>query len=120
MKTTIEWLDLAKAKHGLSDYALAPLLGVGRGQVSRYRNGHDFLSEEAALKLAALLELSNPAPVIASAHAERAKSAEVRAFWERFAAVAATVVMAVGVGAAPSPAQASPVASEATMYLMLI
>lgn len=106
MLTTIEWLDRAKAKHSLSDYALAPLLGVGRGQISRYRNGHDYLSDDAAIKLAALLEMENPAPIIASAHAERAKTAEARGFWERWAAVAAGVVLAVGVAGAPSPAQA--------------
>lgn len=30
MKTTIDWLDAAKQQHDLSDYALAPLLGVTR------------------------------------------------------------------------------------------
>lgn len=107
MRTTIQWLDLAKQKHGLSDYALAPMLGLSKSQMSRYRTGIDYLSDDAAIKLAALLEMDNPAPIIASAHAERAKTAEARGFWERWAAVAAGVVLAVGATAAPSPAQAS-------------
>lgn len=107
MKTTIDWLDAAKQQHALSDYALAPLLGVTRSQMSRYRNGHDYLSDDAALKLAALLGMQNPAPIIASAHAERAKTAEARGFWERWAAVAAGVLVAVGLTPTPSPAQAS-------------
>ena len=36
MKTTIDWLDAAKQQHDLSDYALAPLLGVTRSQLSRF------------------------------------------------------------------------------------
>lgn len=109
MKTTIEWLDAAKAKHNLSDYALAPRLGVGRGQISKYRTGRDFLSDDAALKLAELLELKSAQPIIASAHAERAKTDDARQFWERLAGVAAGVVLAVGVTGAPSPAQAETV-----------
>lgn len=107
MRTSIQWLDLAKQKHGLSDYALAPRLGITKSQMSRYRTAADYLSDDAAIKLAALLEMDNPAPIIASAHAERAKTAEARGFWERWAAVAAGVVLAVGAVAAPSPAQAS-------------
>lgn len=80
MKTTVQWLDLAKAKFSLSDYALAPRVGVGRGQISKYRNGIDFLSDDVAFRLAALLEI-DPAQIIASAHAEKARSSEARAFW---------------------------------------
>lgn len=107
MKTTIEWLDEAKAKHDLSDYALAPLLGVGRGQISRYRNGHDYLSDEAAIKLAELLGMKSPRAIIASAHAERAKSDDVRKFWERWAGVAASVMLGLSLTAmAPKDAMA--------------
>lgn len=107
MRTTPEWLDLAKQKHGLSDYALAPMLGISRSEMSNYRKQRAYLSDDVAIKLAALLGMDNPAPIIASAHAERAKTAEARGFWERWAAVAAGVVLAVGAVAAPSPAQAS-------------
>lgn len=109
MKTTIQWLDEAKKKHGLTDYAIAPKLGIGRGQVSKYRNGLDFLSDDAAIKLAALLDMESPAEIIASAHAERAKSEDVRAFWaqwaEKLSGVAASIFLASGLvgGLAASP-----------------
>lgn len=103
MKTTIQWLDEAKARHGLSDYALAPRLGVGKGQISRYRNGLDFLSDDAALKLAQLLEV-DPRLVIASAHAERSKSPEAREFWRRWAAAAVAAAAFIGGPGGPPPA----------------
>lgn len=109
MKTTIQWLDQAKAQHSLSDYSLAPKLGISRGQISRYRTGVDFLSDDAAIKLAALLGMESPAEIIASAHAERAKSEDVRAFWAQWAdklsGVAASIFLASGLvgGLAASP-----------------
>lgn len=123
MKTTVQWLDEAKAKHQLSDYALAPKLGVGRGQISRYRNGADFLSDDAAFKLAELLEI-DPAQIVASAHAERAKSTEAKAFWMQWAerlgsATAAAVVGVVLAGAPPSSQAAQRSAAESPVYIML-
>jgi transcriptional regulator with XRE-family HTH domain len=113
MKSTIDWLDAAKQQHDLSDYAIAPLLGVTRSQLSRYRKGHDYLSDDAAIKLAELLGMDDPSLIIASAHAERAKSPAAKAFWERWAAVAAGVVFAVGLGASPAPASAANSAQNA-------
>lgn len=106
---TTKWLDKAKEKHGLSDYALAPLLGISRSQMSKYRGGNDFLSDDSAIKLAALLGMQDASPIIASAHAERAKSDDVRAFWSQWAdklsGVAASIMLASGLmgglGASP-------------------
>ena len=121
MKTTIQWLDAAKQKHSLSDYSLAPRLGVGRGQISRYRNGLDYLSDDAAFKLATLLEI-DAAQIVASAHAERAKSGEARAFWmqwaERLGGVTAAFVVGVGLSSAPAPSQAAQSAGS-PVYIML-
>lgn len=108
---TTKWLDKAKEKMGgISDYALAPKLGLSRSQISNYRNGRDFLSDDAAMKLAELLEI-DPTQIIASAHAERAKSEPARAFWmqwaERLGGVTAAAVIGVGLSAAPAPAKAS-------------
>ena len=122
--STTKWLDKAKEHLGLSDYALAPLIGVSKSQMSRYRTGLDFLSDDAAIKLAELLGMDSPAQIIASAHAERAKSAEVREFWsawaERLGGIAAGVFLAVGMTVSP-PAPAAPVAQSANggMYIML-
>lgn len=106
---TTKWLDKAKTKLGVSDYALAPLLGISRGQMSNYRTGRDFLSDDVALKLADLLEMESAAQIIASAHAERAKSEDVRAFWatwaDKLSGVAASIFLASGLvgglGASP-------------------
>lgn len=81
MTSTVEFLDAVKARRGgISDYALAPILGITRAQVSKMRVGKDFLSDRTALKVAELLEME-PAAVVASAHAERAKTPEEKTFW---------------------------------------
>lgn len=109
MKTTIEWLDEAKKIKGLSDYALAPLLGLSRAQISRYRTGVDYLSESSAVKLAALIGV-DPLQVLASAAAERSKSDEVRAVWMKYAEALATFTGAMVLGtvlSAPVEARAA-------------
>lgn len=88
--TTIEYLDAIKAKAGISsDYALAKLLGFSLSAVSSYRHARRFLDDDAALSVAAALNL-HPFQVIADANAERAKTPEQRARWtgvmEKFAA----------------------------------
>lgn len=120
MKTTAQWLDAAKEKHSLSDYALAPKLGITRSQMSRYRNGADYLSDDAAMKLAELLEI-DPAQIIASAHAERAKSEPARAFWmqwaERLGGVTAAAVIGVTLSASPAPVKAA--GADSVYYVKL-
>ena len=99
MKTTVQWLDQAKTQHGLSDYALAPKLGISRSQMSKYRGGADFLSDDAAVLLAELLEV-NPIEIMASAHAERSKSEAAKAIWmqwaEKLGGVAVSVLLTAG------------------------
>lgn len=104
MKSTIQWLDAAKQMHSLSDYALAPKLGISRSQMSKYRGGADFLSDDAAIKMAELLGLDDAGQIIASAHAERAKSEQSREFWaqlaDRLQGVAVSVLLAAGLAGA--------------------
>lgn len=79
--TTIEYLDAIKAKSGISsDYALAKRLGFSLSAVSSYRHGRRYLDDDAALAVAAALDL-HPLQVIAAANAERAKTPEQRARW---------------------------------------
>lgn len=81
MATTIDFLDAVKArKHVVSDYALAPVLGITRAQVSRLRNGKDYFGDSTAIQVARLLEIE-PGYVAACAHAERAKSEDEKALW---------------------------------------
>ena len=89
MTTSIDFLDAVKARaHVASDYALAPILGVTRQQVSRFRNKVDYLGDSTAIQVAKLLEIE-PGYVMASCHAERAKTDDEKAAWvavlQRFA-----------------------------------
>lgn len=112
MNTTVEFLDAVKAKTGLpSDYAIAPVLGVTRSAVSKYRNGKDFLGEETALRVAHILDLE-PAAVLAAIQAEKAKTDEGKAAWkliyEKLGGIAASVAMAaILFPGSPTPASAA-------------
>lgn len=86
MKTTVEFLDAVKASKSVpSDYALAPVLGVTRSQISRFRNGKDYLGDSTAIRVAELLELP-PAFVVACVHAERSKEKAEFSLWQGIAA----------------------------------
>lgn len=110
MKTTIEWLDAARAASEIqSDYALAKALGITRGALSSLRNGRTHLADTTAVRIAELAGV-DPLAVIASAHIEReAKRPAVRQVWEdllrRVGSTALVAAVAIG-GAAPSPAEA--------------
>jgi hypothetical protein len=112
MQTTLTFLDAVKARHSVpSHYALAKKLGCTHQTVSKYRLRKDFLGDSTAIKVAELLEI-DPAIVIASAHAERAKKDDERAAWEsivrRLGGAAALVVVGLFALLAPPPANASP------------
>lgn len=82
MTTSSEFMDAIKQRHSIpSDYALAPVLGVTKQEISKLRNRKAFIGDTTALRVAELLSI-DPAQVIASAHAERAKRPEERAVWE--------------------------------------
>jgi len=110
MNTTLDFLDAVKAKHGInSDYALAPVLGVTRSAVSKYRNKLDYLSDKKALLVASLLEI-NSGIVLAAVHAEKSKNEQEKAawvsIWEKLGGVAAGLVVALVLGSAASPIEA--------------
>lgn len=85
MQTTVEFLDAVKEKHGIpSDNQLAIRLGSTRSSVSNYRGKKNYLEDEVAVKVAALLEI-DPAYVMACIHAEREKNQEVKKVWSRMA-----------------------------------
>lgn len=64
-----------------TDYRLAKVLGIKTQTLSRVRNRHGTLDNEAATKLAMLLQ-QDPMDVIALMEVARAKTPEKRAFWE--------------------------------------
>lgn len=82
MKTTVEYLDLVKAKLALpSDYALAKTLGVVTSSIIAYRNGRSAMGIEICMKVGEILQLDGHA-VYAQGQIERAKKPEIQAFWQ--------------------------------------
>lgn len=83
MKKTNDLLDAVKSRYGLpSDYALAAKLGMTRSMVSGYRHGKSRLGDDAALRVAELLEL-DAGFVFACMEAERAQTEAARKVWKR-------------------------------------
>lgn len=84
-KTTVEFLNAIKDKHGIqSNYALARKLGQTDTSIARWAHGKGSFSDETCLHVADLLEI-DPAYVVACIHAERAKHEAERNVWERIA-----------------------------------
>lgn len=110
MTTTTQYLDAVKSRTGAaSDYALAPIIGVTRAQISIYRKGSSFLGDETALKVAKILEIDSGI-VLAAVHAERAKGDGEKAAWkaifEKLGGLAASVVVGISLSS-PAPLQAA-------------
>ncbi|CAM2286221.1 HTH cro/C1-type domain-containing protein [Ralstonia mannitolilytica] len=113
-----KFLDDAIARHGLkNDTALAKLLGVRQNAVSQYRSGKRTMDNEMCLRVAQLLDMENPLPIIMAADLDRAERAGQRSLWEVFSPRMAhsgliTVLVALGLGVTnfvtPSPAEAAP------------
>jgi len=101
MKTSIEFISDLKIKSGIaSDYALAKLLGVTKVTISHYQNGKTLIGDATAMRVAELLDL-DPAYVVACIHAERAKHEGEKKLWERIAAMASGVTLALMLLSAP-------------------
>lgn len=123
MKTSIDWIDEAEKRLGLSDYAMAKRLGVSTAQMSRYRTGQRFLGDDVAVRLAELLGV-DPLPILAAAAAERATTDTARAAWARYAEGMATFTGAMVLGtllSAPIDARASTAQAQSSdpgLYIM--
>jgi transcriptional regulator with XRE-family HTH domain len=127
---TSEYLDAARSRAGIpSDYALAARLGVSRGAVSNWRVGRGFPEPLYAFRLAELADV-DPARLVADLELQRAErehrdatAAGWRSILQRISGAAAAVVMVAGLGAVPSPSQASGsqprVNPDSSLYIML-
>jgi len=122
MKYTDELLEALKAKTGKpSDYALArDVLHMSPSALLHARERG--LSDERAIEISGYLGLDAGA-VLASIHAERAKSASARKAWEKLAAtlragMVASVVFLVAAACAmfPTAARAATSAPDQTVY----
>lgn len=97
MKTTVQFLNAVKKKHGLkSNYALAKFMGQTETNISRWMNGKGALSDENAMQVADLLGIEQ-AYVVACIHAEREKIPSVKKMWEHTAEVLYGLAAAVAV-----------------------
>jgi len=95
MKTTKDFIELLKAKHGLkSNYAVAKFLNQTDTAVARWAHGKNSFSDETAMQFADLLDL-DPAYVVACVHAERAKLDAEKKLWERIATMSTGVTAAL-------------------------
>ncbi|WP_247539185.1 Cro/Cl family transcriptional regulator [Ralstonia pseudosolanacearum] len=112
------YLDAAIERHGLkNDSALAGQLGVVQSAISHYRTGRRSMDNEVCLRLAQLLEMDNPLPIIMAADMDRAERHGQHSLWEVFskrmassatAALLLVVVASATNFVAPSPAKAAP------------
>lgn len=95
MKPVWMYLDEAQERGiAVNDTDIAAKLGVTKASVCEWRKGRSAPGEDAAAKLAALLEKPE---VMAECAAARAKTPEGRRMWERLAKIAAAAVVVVAV-----------------------
>lgn len=89
MYTSVELLDMVKARYGIaSDYAAAKKLSLTRSFISKIRQGKSYFGLDTSLQIAELLEL-DPLKVIGSTRfeqAERAHDAQLKDLWQPYAA----------------------------------
>ena len=121
---TQEYLSAVKAKLGIStDYKLAKALGVSRQLASKYVLGKNVPGPLVAFRIAEILG-DQPSAVIADLEAERAekggKEAEAHEWHEIARRLAASILLAVGVGSFPNAdarlAQVEQPSQERTSY----
>ena len=113
-----KYLDEAIKRRGLkNDRALAEELGLVHSAISHYRTGRRSMDNEVCLRVAQLLDMDNPMPIIMAADMDRAERSGQRSLWEVFSPrmahsglVALLVSLGLGVTnfVTPSPAEAAP------------
>lgn len=75
---TTDYINAVKAKTDTgTDYAASKLLGVTRSAMSKYKLRGTTFNEDVALKVAEILDI-DPAQVLLTAYAERAKSPKAK------------------------------------------
>lgn len=107
-----------------SDYEASKALGLSRQQISRIRNEHGGLGNDAGVKAAAIIGI-DPARVLVILAAEHAKTDAERSAWEallnRLGGMAACLavcvgLVATGMAAYPSPSEAAAQVVPSTLY----
>lgn len=124
-----KYFDQLRAQRGLtSDNQVGELLGVNGNAVTQYRKGDRKMDNETCLRLAQLLGMENPMPVIMAADMDRAERHGQRSLWEVFStrmvhsglvAILIALLASVTNFLTPSPAKAAPL-SHSTGQLLLL
>ncbi|BCX89519.1 hypothetical protein MIN45_P1892 [Methylomarinovum tepidoasis] len=84
MKSTLEYIEEAKKKLGISsDNELAKRIGVNRAAVSQWKHGKSTMDVYACFQIAEILGI-DPVEIITAANLEREKKEERRRYWEKF------------------------------------
>ncbi|MGA3702864.1 Cro/Cl family transcriptional regulator [Ralstonia nicotianae] len=125
-----KYLDAVIERHGLkNDKALAEKMGLVHSAISHYRTGRRTMDNEVCLRVAQLLEMENPLPIIMAADMDRAERAGQHSLWEVFSkrmaasnATAALLLVLVASATnfvAPSPAEAAPLSHSTGQRFIL-
>jgi len=81
-----QFLDRAKKGAGVeSDYALAKITGIGKGNISNYRNGKS-MPDERAIEALCRLSGDDPVDVAVRIQSMRAANDDAADLWRRVAA----------------------------------
>lgn len=113
-----KYFDQLRNERGLtSDIQVGELLGVSGNAVTQYRKGDRKMDNETCLRLAQLLGMENPLPIIMAADLDRAEKHGQRSLWEVFSprmahsglmAILIALLASVTNFVTPSPAEAAP------------
>ncbi|MGA3942258.1 Cro/Cl family transcriptional regulator [Ralstonia nicotianae] len=125
-----KYLDAVIERHGLkNDKALAEKMGLVHSAISHYRTGRRTMDNEVCLRVAQLLDMENPLPIIMAADMDRAERAGQHSLWEVFSkrmaasnATAALLLVLVASATnfvAPSPAKAAPLSHSTAQRFIL-
>jgi hypothetical protein len=121
---TVDFLDALKARHQLtSDYQLCKLLRWPNQRMSMYRTGRRELDDDACVQVAHSLG-ADPAYVLTSIAAARAKREEVKQHWAEAARrlkkkYGALILAAVAIAPQIAPSSAAPTsAANVTRYTL--
>lgn len=106
---SVKFLAELQKKKGLSDTALAEMLGISQPAVSNYKSGRRIMDDETCLAVAMHLGI-DPLQVVGAACIDRAEKTGQKSLWEVFmartAATAALVLVASGVNLLLTPGNA--------------
>jgi plasmid maintenance system antidote protein VapI len=112
MMNSRDYLDAIKARHKVTDYAVAPLIGCSKQAISAVRLGKQGFGEKSALRIAELLDKS-PHEVLATLMAEKAANDEVRTVWLEIAKRFSACILLFFTLAIAPPSDAKPTGATA-------